>query len=550
MDKAKENFLKAFGFFKGKWDAASRNARIITLGVSAAVLISVITLVALSNRVDYEIIYSGVQSTEASEMLTALQELGIPARFTGNNISVPAELADDARIELAIQGFPRSTTLDYGVWNESIGIFSTDAQTREVQRQQLETRLTATLRRINHVTDAAVTITPPESRPYVLNPNRRASQASVLLTLTPGVRLNNRQIEGIQHLILAAVPELTPENLWIANQDGIGLIADEAGTVEEQIALDRQRLFMQRQFERDLEEDLETKIAGIFTGVVKDFRTAVRAELDFNNWIEEELTYTGANTDPETGEIRGIIENHTNRVAWNMLVPEDGMVGTTVNADISPGFPTWVGEPGSEAYYEHLNTNNYLVNERKRQTTSNGYSVGRVTASVQLDVGTQMTGDEIDQYRRLVAFVIGAFEEDVQIIPTNFLLAPPDTVPPIHVSPVRNVLVFIIISLGALLVILFILAIMSSGSKKRRLIRSRAAAFQGATPTFAEEGGFGSFPVGKPFEEEPEKIEIQSLLGAGEGETRDALLKNEIREFAKTNPDIVAQLIRTWIREA
>jgi flagellar biosynthesis/type III secretory pathway M-ring protein FliF/YscJ len=32
-------------------------------------------------------------------------------------------------------------------------------------------------------------------------------------------------------------------------------------------------------------------------------------------------------------------------------------------------------------------------------------------------------------------------------------------------------------------------------------------------------------------------------------ETREQGLKRQIREFSKTNPDIVAQLIRTWLKE-
>jgi flagellar M-ring protein FliF len=550
MEKAKEILLKIFGFIRTKWEAASRNARIITLAVTVAVAASAVMLIAIANRVDYEMIYNGVDSAEMRDIAVALQDMGITsARLTGNTVSVPRDIADDVRMGLAIEGFPRSTTLNYDIWNNGIGIFSTDAQTKELQRQGLEVRITATLRRLTLVQDAAVTITMPESRPYVLNPDRRPSRASVVLTLVPGARLSNEQINGIKHIVVMAIPELTLENLTLNDQHGLALIADETTSIEEQLILERQRLAIQRAFERDLEEDLEAKIAGLYDGVVRAFRVGVTAQVSHNEWIEETRDYTGANTHPETGRQEGILESRTYREAWNALVPEDGAVGTTVNADISPNYPTFVGEAGTEAFYERLDETIFLVNERKRQTTSNGYTVERVTAAVQLDVGA-LTQEQIDNHRRLVALAIGTYEEDVMVIPTNFILPAPDLQPQINVSsPVRNVLVFIIISLGALLIILFILAIASSGSKKRRLIRSRATAFQGGgVPTFGEEG-FGTFPVGKPFEEEEEKIEIQSLLGAGDGDTRETLLKNEIREFAKTNPDIVAQLIRTWIRE-
>jgi flagellar M-ring protein FliF len=547
MEKAKETLLRFFGFIKGKWESASKNARIITLSVLVAVVISVITLVAIANRTDYEVLYRGVQSTEMSEIAVALREMGITnVRFDGDTISVPKEIADLARMEMAIQGFPRSTSLNYDIWNDAIGMFSTDAQTREIQKQQLETRIAATLRQVTLVQDAAVTITPPESRPYVLNPERRPSRTSVLLTLQPGVRLTSRQIEGIRNLVISAVPELEDANLTITNQDGIALIADEAGSIEEQIALETHRRNMQRQFERELEADLEGNIASVLTGTLRNFRIAVRANVDFNEFIEETVDYD-AFINPETGMPEGIPENRRTQMAWNGIIGEDGMVGTAINADISPNFPTLEGEPGSEAFFEVLNDVNYLVNERKRLTTSNGYIVDRVSVAVQIDEGV-LTGDQIDDYTRLIAFAAGTDVEYVMVMPTNFPLIPPIGDDSVVVAP-NNALVFVIIALGAFLVVLFVLAIMSSGSKKRRLIKSRAAAFQGASPAFADEG-FGAFPIGRPMEEEEdESLKIQSLLGSGEGETREGLLKNEIREFSKTNPDIVAQLIRTWIRE-
>ena len=48
-------------------------------------------------------------------------------------------------------------------------------------------------------------------------------------------------------------------------------------------------------------------------------------------------------------------------------------------------------------------------------------------------------------------------------------------------------------------------------------------------------------------EDEKDNYELQSLTENSE-ESREAMLKKEIRDFSKTNPEIVAQLIRTWLR--
>lgn len=46
---------------------------------------------------------------------------------------------------------------------------------------------------------------------------------------------------------------------------------------------------------------------------------------------------------------------------------------------------------------------------------------------------------------------------------------------------------------------------------------------------------------------EETEFELTSL-SEEQPETRDEALKREIRDFSKNNPEIVAQLIRSWMR--
>ncbi|MDR2558267.1 MAG: flagellar M-ring protein FliF [Oscillospiraceae bacterium] len=548
MDKARAG-LKKFGVtVKEKWSGANKNTRIITLAVAASMIAALIVLIALSGRADFEVLYAGVSAEEISEITSALSTLGIQARIDGSTVSVPRDTVDSARMQLAIQGFPKST-YNYNIWNEGVGMFSTDAERQEIQRQQLEQNIRATLRSLTPIQDALVTVHPAEQRPYVMSVDRLPARASVMLTIHQGVRLNSAQIEGIYHLVQMSVPELRRENLTVANQDGITLIADDANNAEANLALEMQRMNMQFEFQRTMENRLRSSVEDLLAGTVRDFRVAVNVRLNFSEWESQSREYEGANID-EIGFQHGIVDFEERLVAWNAIDAEGGLVGMTVDADISPGSPTWVGGEGSEAYFERSERTQYLVNQYDTFARSNGFDIDMINVAVQIDEGA-LTQDQIDEYRMLLANTVGTEMAYVSVRPTNFLLeAPLQITGPPQGSPVRNMLIFIIISLGALLIILFMLAIMSSGSKKRRLIRAKATAYQGAgaTPAFDDIGmGYNTFEA--PQDEEREEIKLQSLLGEGEGQTRDALLKNEIREFAKTNPDIVAQLIRTWIRE-
>ncbi|MCL2693841.1 MAG: flagellar M-ring protein FliF [Oscillospiraceae bacterium] len=551
MEKAKETGKKLFEFLKAKWDAMTKTARIITLGVSAAVVVALILVIALTNNTNYTVLYTNVSNDEMSEITAALSGMGITdVKIDSQTISVPREQADRARMDLAIQGFPKSG-FNYDIWNDGVNMFSTDSDRRVLQKQQLEFNTRAALMVNPDVINAVVQITLPHERPFVINPEQGDSQASVILTLRPGVRFTTEQIQGMQWLVLKSVPQLKLENLSILNSDYMEFIPEDADTSYTDLALEIQRLTMQRNFENEYREMLTQLVSNLLEGTTRNHRVAVNVKLDFSNWSQQETIYTGSNVD-ENGHQSGIIDIEELRVGWNRIGMEGGVVGTATNADIPADYPTWTGDAEVEGVYERMEMTHYMVNESIRIVESNGVEVKNISAAVQIDEGS-LPQDEIDRWVALVANAIGADFENVSVNSIVFPLETPTQPIPVPVpSPVRNVLVFIIISLGALLIILFMLAIMSSGSKKRRLIRARSASpqFAGAAPGYAGSGDedFGAYAMQRQ-QEEDDKIEIQSLLETDGAETRDTLLKNEIREFAKTNPDIVAQLIRTWIRE-
>ena len=92
---------------------------------------------------------------------------------------------------------------------------------------------------------------------------------------------------------------------------------------------------------------------------------------------------------------------------------------------------------------------------------------------------------------------------------------------------------------------------MAAGSSKRRIKAKRAAALaasSGANPatpniTYDEDEMRRRAEEGDDLD-----FELQSLSGDENEASRDALLKKEIRDFSTSNPEIVAQLIRTWMK--
>ena len=111
----------------------------------------------------------------------------------------------------------------------------------------------------------------------------------------------------------------------------------------------------------------------------------------------------------------------------------------------------------------------------------------------------------------------------------------------------RNELIFVIICLGALLIMLLFIALMTAGAKKKRRVRKQRTAYAAADVG----GGSATVSIAADtgVKKEPdENIEIASLVDHSPEENRELILKREVRDFSKTNPEIVAQLIRTWMK--
>ena len=106
--------------------------------------------------------------------------------------------------------------------------------------------------------------------------------------------------------------------------------------------------------------------------------------------------------------------------------------------------------------------------------------------------------------------------------------------------------VYIILLLGLLVLALLIVAILTSNAKKKKRAKARAkaAAAQAAAAQAAQESAALSF---EPQPQPDEEFNIQHLDDYDD-ESKSAVLKKEIKDFSRTNPDVVAQLIRSMMK--
>ena len=516
--------------FKSKWSSLAKNLRIFIITAISVVVVAAIVLAIVLNQKGYTAIYTGLDSEESSQVVSAINDLGITdvKMGTDGSISVPSDQADNVRMQLSIQGYPKST-FNFDVWNNGIGIWSTDTEKKVLQIQQLQAHLMKAINTISAVKNSYVIITMPENNNYVISTDSEDPRVSVKLDLKNDTQLTSDQVEGIYALVLNSLPGLERDNISILDTDG-KLLNGENTTVEEDV-LYQSRLNFQEQMQNLLKSQLNDTLKKLY----KDYTINVNVTLNYDNSKSEYTIYTPSIA--EDGTSGGMIESSTKNEGWGGIGSLSGVVGTTTNSDISPN------------YYQNSITVKRLVNTEIRQLEKNGYSIDRITAAVTVDQVSMLEADK-EQLRQVIAFAIGADVANVTVANYPFVIngnngnnGNGNTV-----NRGGNVdwTVYIIILLGLLVVALLIVAILTSNAKKKKRARAKAkaAAAQAAAAQAAQESAALSF---EPQPQPGEEFNIQHLDDYDD-ESKSAVLKKEIKEFSHTNPDVVAQLIRSMMR--
>ena len=526
--------------FKSKWGSLAKNLRIFIITAIAVVAVGAIVLTIILNQKSYTAIYTGLDGEECSQIASAINDLGvIDVKIgTDGSISVPSDQSDNIRMQLSIQGYPKST-FNFDVWNNGIGIWSTDTEKKVLQIQQLQTHLMKAINTIGAVKNSYVIITMPENNNYVISTNDEEPRVSVKLDLRNGATLSAEQVEGIYALVLNSLPGLEREYISIVDTDG-KLLDGKNSTVEEDV-LYQSRLNFQEQMQNLLKSQLDETLRKLY----KDYTINVNVKLNYDNSKSEYTIYTPSIA--EDGTSGGMIQSSTKNEGWGGIGSLSGVVGTTSNSDISPNYPTIEGDGDNEYYYQNSITVNRLVNTEIRQLEKNGYSVDKITAAITVDQINMLEADK-EQLREVIAFAIGTDIANVTVANYPFVINGGNSS-----SGGNNIIrggnvdwtVYIIILLGLVVLALLIVAILTGNAKKKKRARAKAkaAAAQAAAQAAQESAALSFEPQTQPAEE----FNIQHLDDYDDA-SKSAVLKKEIKEFSHTNPDVVAQLIRSMMK--
>ncbi len=252
-----------------------------------------------SQTPDYRVLYSNISDHDGGAIISALQKMNVPYKFSegGSTILAPDNQVHEIRLRLASQGLPKGGLAGFELMeNQKFG--SSQFLEQVNYQRALEGELARSVQSLSAVQSARVHLA--ISKPSVFARDKQSPSVSVLLNLYPGRVLGPEQVSAIVHLVSSSVPNLPVKNVTVVDQHGNLLSAQNENKSDG--GFDAKQL----QYIQDLEDNYTKRIEAILTPITgaANVRAQVTADIDFSRIERAEEIYRPNNKESESASIR------------------------------------------------------------------------------------------------------------------------------------------------------------------------------------------------------------------------------------------------------
>lgn len=519
-----EQFRNIWNNIKEFWVNLESKKKKLIIGIFIGVVAIALIITLVLNNKDYVVLFNNIDDEETVEVMKVLQENKVDYKYENDGtILIPGEQESSLRMQLAQSGHPRTGT-NYDVFTQNIDFMTTDYEKRKYEIFQLQERLQDSIETISGVKEAIVTINIPEDKSFAWETNKKESSASVKINLENGYSLSASQANGIMQLIVKSIEGLKEENVAIIDTAGNSLVVSNEMQQTNTIKL---KLEIEKQFEEETEKNVTEFLAKIYG--VENVKVSAKSTINFDKKISEMLQYL-----PDEDTNLGVpSETKNDREITGPGETVGGVAGAETNAEV-PTYPGVVIE-GENIYFKDSNSINYLVSQLKEQIEHNPGKVEELTVAAVINRAS-MRDEELSEIKELIAFSTGISTEDIAL--HNMIFYDPDSpaIPVITPDPgvgngiqLNDLLIYGGIALGAIAILSFIIMLILRRKKKKKLEKNKG----GAESEAAIANDFSWSDI-------QNEIKVQ--------ETPEQVIKKQLKEFTTSNPEIAAQLIRTWIK--
>ena len=378
------------------WSALGAGRRTFVILATLAVFAVILLLARGAGTKEMSLLFGGLEGRAAGDVITALDQQGVPYEVRGDAIYVPTGNRDALRLALAADGLPMLGGQGYELLDSLSGFSTTSQMFDAAYWRAKEGELARTILASPHIRAARVHISTPSTRPF----QRGDTQTAAVTVTTASGALSTPHVKALQFLISAAVPGLMPDAVAVIDDSG-GLMSDTDGTAIAQNGDEKAealRLRAERLLAARVGPGNAVVEVAIDTITEAESITERRVDPDSRIAISTDVTEsTGASTDSRGGDVT---------VASNLPDGDAGGAGGAANNENS----------------ESRTLTNYEVSETERQLVKSPGAVRRLTVAVLVNDVTVVTPDgtstieprsedELAALEELVASAVGLDEQ-------------------------------------------------------------------------------------------------------------------------------------------
>jgi flagellar M-ring protein FliF len=379
------------------------------------------------SRPGFEILYAGLDRQDVNAIGAALREADIryDVNAEGNTVLVQYGQTSQARMLLAERGLPHGANAGNELYDKLGSLGLTSFMQGVTRVRALEGELARTIQTMRGVKAARVHIAMPDEGSF--RRTRQPPTASVVVRMESAD--DSVAAKAIRHLVAAAVPGMTIEEVTVLNSDG-NLLA--SGDDQNEVAPGRM-LALEKTVSSEIQDNVRKTLTP-YLGM-KNFQIAVAARLNTDSRQTNETIYN-----PESRVERSVRVVKQAQTSQNSSAQSPTTVTQNVPQAKTPGDD---GKQTNEENKKQEETTNYELSSKTITTVSGGYALENISIAVLLNrasltasLGDKAAPDAIDkqlqELEKLVSTAAGLRKErgdSIKITAVDFIDAGHDLEP-------------------------------------------------------------------------------------------------------------------------
>ncbi|MFW8593770.1 flagellar basal-body MS-ring/collar protein FliF [Cribrihabitans neustonicus] len=209
---------------KNVWAEMDTRKRVIAVGATVIVILSVLAMSHVASKPSMQLLYAGLESGTAGDVVRSLEQRGTPYEVRGGSIYVPAERRDELRMTLASEGLPANGGKGYELLDSLSGFGTTSQMFDAAYWRAKEGELARTIVASPHVSQARVHIANTGANPF-----QRTVEPTASVSIVPmGSPITPAQANAIRFLVSSAVTGLAVDNVAVIDANGALIGSPEA----------------------------------------------------------------------------------------------------------------------------------------------------------------------------------------------------------------------------------------------------------------------------------------------------------------------------------